>query len=124
LFPLVECTTVGEVKAQVGVLVAHVEACAKAILALGVNIDVDAEVKADIAAKIAAIIAVRSTRFSAPVPLTHDPKIIVQACLSVSVKFGIVVVLAIFAPIDVCLRLLISNLDICVVGIVAVIVKS
>ena len=47
-----------EVVARVQVLVADVTACAHAIAAVGVNIDIEAEVKADIAAKVAALISV------------------------------------------------------------------
>ncbi|KAG8735552.1 hypothetical protein FRC10_010409 [Ceratobasidium sp. 414] len=103
---LTGCSTLAEVKAEVDVMVGLVEVAAKAVLAVGVNIEVDADVKAKIAAEVAAIISV-----------------MVQACLNISVKFGLALVLAIFAKIDVCLHLLLINLGICIEGIVAVVAK-
>ncbi|KAG9076875.1 hypothetical protein FRC06_009237 [Ceratobasidium sp. 370] len=100
------CGTLAEVKAEVDVLFGLVEVAAKAVLAVGANIEVDAEIKAKIAAEVAAIISA-----------------IVQACLSVSVKFGLAVLLAVFVQIDVCLHLLLVNLGICIEGIVAVVAK-
>jgi hypothetical protein len=46
---------------------------------------------------------------------------IVKACLSVSVKLGLSVMLAIFASIDAVIHLLLANLEVCVAGIVGLV---
>ena len=58
----VAADTIVEVTAHVQVLVADVTACAHAIAAVGVKIDIEAAVKADIAVKVAAIISVSDLR--------------------------------------------------------------
>ncbi|CUA69277.1 hypothetical protein RSOLAG22IIIB_08401 [Rhizoctonia solani] len=93
-----------DVIAKVGLLVADVTACATAILAIGANIQIDASVKADIAVKVAAIITV-----------------IVNLCVSLVAKFGILVVAGLLAQIDVCLKLLVANLGVCVDGIIVLV---
>ncbi|CAE6452880.1 unnamed protein product [Rhizoctonia solani] len=95
---------VADLAAKVEVLVADVTACAKAIVAVGVNIDIDASVKADIAVKVAAIITV-----------------IVKLCVDLVAKFGILVVIGLLAKIDLCLQLLIVNLGVCVEGIIVLV---
>jgi hypothetical protein len=125
MFCSVAVEAVVDLAAKVEVLVADVTACAKAILAIGANIEIDAAVKADIAVKVAAIIAV-SLAPSIPsifFSLTVLFQVIVKACLSVSVKFGIFVVLALLAKIDICLQLLLINLGICIDGIVVLVAK-
>ncbi|KAB5588336.1 Transmembrane protein [Ceratobasidium theobromae] len=87
-------------------MLADVEACARAILALGAKVDVDATVKADIAVKVAAIVTV-----------------IVKACVSLVAKFGIALCLTILAQVDICLKLLLVNLSVCIEGIIALVVK-
>ncbi|KAG8694793.1 hypothetical protein FRC08_008253, partial [Ceratobasidium sp. 394] len=42
----------------------------------------------------------------------------------VSVKFGILVVLTLFAKIDICLKLLLVNLNICIGGILTLIAEA
>jgi hypothetical protein len=64
--------TVAGVKAQVDVIAGHVDECAKAIIAVGVNVNVDAKVQVDIAVKVAGIIAVRSDFAIASVFLTDN----------------------------------------------------
>ncbi|KAF8597369.1 hypothetical protein BDV93DRAFT_596828 [Ceratobasidium sp. AG-I] len=103
---MVAAKTPIEVQTHGLALVGHVTTCARAIAAISVKLDVGAKVEADIATKVSAIISV-----------------IVHACLSVSVKFGLVVVLALCAQIDLCLRLLLVNLGICIDGIVVLIAK-
>lgn len=48
---------------------------------------------------------------------------IVNACVSLVAKFGILVLLTIFAKIDICLHLLLTNLDVCVEGIVILVAR-
>ncbi|KAB5588626.1 Transmembrane protein [Ceratobasidium theobromae] len=89
---------------HVDALVVKVNTCAQAVAAIGANIDIDASVKADLAVRIAAIITA-----------------IVHVCVSVSAKFGILVVVSLFAKIDACLHLLLLNLGVCVQGIIALV---
>ncbi|CAE6493270.1 unnamed protein product [Rhizoctonia solani] len=89
---------------KVEVMVADITACANAVLAIGANIDIDASVKADIAVKVAAIITV-----------------IINACVSIVAKFGILVVVTLLAKIDLCLQLLLVNLSVCIDGILVLI---
>lgn len=49
---------VADLAAKVDVLVADVTACAKAVAAIGANIEIDVSVKADLAVKVAAIVTV------------------------------------------------------------------
>ncbi|EUC54805.1 transmembrane protein, putative [Rhizoctonia solani AG-3 Rhs1AP] len=95
-----------DVVAKVDLLVADVTACAHAVLAIGANIDIDASVKADIVVKVAAIITV-----------------IVNLCVQLVAKFGILVVVGLLAKIDLCLQLLIVNLGVCVEGIIALVAE-
>ncbi|CAE6434951.1 unnamed protein product [Rhizoctonia solani] len=101
---IVAVNTIVDVTAKVALLIADVNACAAAVLALGANIEIDASVKADIAVKVAAIITV-----------------IVNLCVSLVAKFGILVVVGLCAQIDVCVKLLIANLGVCVDGIIVLI---
>ncbi|KAH7326928.1 hypothetical protein B0J17DRAFT_632860 [Rhizoctonia solani] len=101
---IVAVKAVADLAAKVDVLVTDITACAKAIVALGANIEIDASVKADIAVKVAAMITV-----------------IVNACVSLVAKFGILVVITLLAKIDVCLQLLIVNLGVCVEGIISLV---
>ncbi|CAE6458425.1 unnamed protein product [Rhizoctonia solani] len=97
---------VADVTAQLNLVVGHVESCAHAVVAIGPVTDIDDIVKADVAAKVAAIIAV-----------------ILKACLRLSIKFGLQVLLDLFAKIDVVLKLLLVNLGACVDGIVILVSK-
>ncbi|KAB5592799.1 transmembrane protein [Ceratobasidium theobromae] len=94
-------TVIADLAAEIDVLVADVTACAKAVAAIGANIDIDASVKADLAVKVAAIVTA-----------------IVQVCVSIVAKFGVLVVLTLLAKIDICLQLLLVNLGVCVEGII------
>jgi glycine cleavage system regulatory protein len=53
-----------EVDAQIAVVVEHVTACAKAIAAVGVNVEVDAKAKVDLVAKVATLFAVCESGFA------------------------------------------------------------
>ncbi|KDN33652.1 hypothetical protein RSAG8_13253, partial [Rhizoctonia solani AG-8 WAC10335] len=103
---IVAVDAVVDLAAKVDVLVADVTACAKAVVAIGVNVDIDASVKADIAVKVAAIITV-----------------IVQLCVDLVAKFGILVVVGLLAKIDLCLQLLLVNLGVVVQGLIVLIVN-
>ncbi|KAG8711483.1 hypothetical protein FRC12_006647 [Ceratobasidium sp. 428] len=103
---LAKATVLADVEVAIKAVVADVNACAAIVLAAGVNIDVDAEVKVAIVAKVALIIT-----------------LIVKACIALVIKFGLVVIAFIFVSIDACLELLLKNLNICIEGIVAAIIK-
>jgi hypothetical protein len=55
--------------------------------------------------------------------LTALFQLIVQLCLRLSVKFGLAVMIAISAKVDICLNLLIVNLSVCAQGIAPTIAK-
>ncbi|KAH7326935.1 hypothetical protein B0J17DRAFT_222944 [Rhizoctonia solani] len=103
---IVAVEAVVDLAAKVDVLVTDITACAKAVVAIGANIEIDASVKADIAVKVAAMITV-----------------IVNACVSLVAKFGIMVVVGLLAKIDFCLQLLLVNLGVCVEGIIPLVAK-
>ncbi|KAB5588782.1 transmembrane protein [Ceratobasidium theobromae] len=98
--------TVVKLTTHVDALVADVNACAKAVVAIGANIEIDAAVKADLVVKIAAIVTA-----------------IVQVCVSIVAKFGVLVVLTLLAKIDICLQLLLVNLGVCVNGIIKLVAE-
>ncbi|EUC59569.1 transmembrane protein, putative [Rhizoctonia solani AG-3 Rhs1AP] len=95
-----------EVRAQVEVIVAHLETCNDAVLAASERGQVDESMKAEIASKVASIISMT-----------------VQACLEVSLRLGWFLVFGIFAKLDICLKALITNLGTCGEGLVALIAK-
>ncbi|KAG8694646.1 hypothetical protein FRC08_008345 [Ceratobasidium sp. 394] len=103
---LAKVDKVADVEALVNPLIVKVETAAKAILAIGALANVDAVTKAQIVAEVVALIYV-----------------ILQVCLSLSVKLGLSVLVAIFVKLDACLHLLLANLDICIVGILEIILK-
>ncbi|QRW10514.1 hypothetical protein RhiLY_09513 [Ceratobasidium sp. AG-Ba] len=102
---IVDITVFTEIQSEAAVLVAHVHHAAELILALGEN-KVDANIQAKIAVQVYAIL-----------------KVIIRTFAKVSARFGITAVLAIWAQIDACIHLLLVNCDICVHGIVAVVLK-
>ncbi|CCO36727.1 hypothetical protein BN14_10870 [Rhizoctonia solani AG-1 IB] len=95
-----------DIFAQVDLVVEKINTCAAAILALGANLDIDASVQADIAASVGAII-----------------EVIVKLCVDLNAKLGIIIVLGLFAKIDACLQLLLTNLGVCVSGIISLVAK-
>ncbi|QRV87127.1 hypothetical protein RhiJN_15145 [Ceratobasidium sp. AG-Ba] len=104
---LAKVETLVDAKAAVAVIVKDLNLAAKVFMDLGAGIELDDKVKVEVVACIAAVVSV-----------------IVQACLSLSLKLGLAVCLVIFAQLDVALRLLLVKLDICVNGILALIVKA
>ncbi|QRV72211.1 hypothetical protein RhiJN_00225 [Ceratobasidium sp. AG-Ba] len=104
---LAKVETLVDAKAAVAVIVKDLNLAAKVFMSLGAGLELDEKVKVEVVACIAAVISV-----------------IAQACLSVSLKLGLAVCLVIFAQLDVALRLVLVKLDICVNGIVALIVKA
>ncbi|KAG8727766.1 hypothetical protein FRC11_012496, partial [Ceratobasidium sp. 423] len=101
---LAKVEVLADVKVAVEALVVDVKACAAALV--GVKVDLDAEVKAKIAAVIVAIISA-----------------IVKVCATVSAKIGVQACLALWAQIDVAIHLLILTLNVCVAGLLKVIIN-
>ncbi|QRW10510.1 hypothetical protein RhiLY_09509 [Ceratobasidium sp. AG-Ba] len=102
---MLAATTIAQVESQVDEIVVHIEHASDLVLALG-QLDLQAGVQADIAMQVYALV-----------------KIIVRACATVSLKFGITAVLALWAKIDECVHLLLVNLAVCVNGILALVLK-
>ncbi|KAG8684304.1 hypothetical protein FRC11_012293 [Ceratobasidium sp. 423] len=96
-----------DLKVAVGVCVDLIKACADELLKIGAGVNVDVAAKADIVACVAAIIT-----------------LLVRVCLQLTLKFGVAAVATIFADIDVCLKLLLVNLNICIDGVITLIVNA
>ncbi|CAE6438378.1 unnamed protein product [Rhizoctonia solani] len=101
------CNTLAELEIAVGVLANIFTGCADDLLKIGAGVVVTAEAQASIVACIAGIIT-----------------LLVRACLSVTLKFGLAAVVLILGKIDVSLQLLLLNLNICIGGILALIAKA
>ncbi|QRV72101.1 hypothetical protein RhiJN_00115 [Ceratobasidium sp. AG-Ba] len=104
---LLACGTKAELQVAVGVLVALFKGCSDELLKIGAGVTIDVEAQASIVACVCSIIT-----------------LLVQVCAQVSVKLGIWVVIGLFAKIDICLKLLLVNLNICIGGILVLIVKG
>ncbi|KAG9084108.1 hypothetical protein FRC06_004205, partial [Ceratobasidium sp. 370] len=91
----------------IDVLVEVINGCANELLKVSAGVEVTVEAKASIVACICSIIT-----------------LIAKVCAVVSVKFGLFVVLGRLAKIDVCVKLLLVNLNICIAGILSLILKG
>ncbi|KAG8778472.1 hypothetical protein FRC12_024976 [Ceratobasidium sp. 428] len=101
------CGTLVELEAALNVLLTLFGGCADELLKVDVDVVVSAEAKASIVACVCSIIT-----------------LLVKVCAEVSVKFGIIAVVGLYAKLDLCLKVLLVNLNICIGGILALIVKS
>ncbi|KAJ1308124.1 hypothetical protein OPQ81_003847 [Rhizoctonia solani] len=99
--------TLVELKALIAVIVTLFKGCADELLKIGAGVVVDVDAQASIVACVAAIIT-----------------LLVKVFAQVSLKLGITVCAAVFAEVDVCLRALLVNLNICIDGIVTLVVKA
>ncbi|CAE6437375.1 unnamed protein product [Rhizoctonia solani] len=90
-----EAQSYSGIRTQVEVVVAHLEACNTAVLAASKHGEMGESTKAEIAGKAAAIISM-----------------IVRTCLEVSLRLGWFLVFGVFSKLDVCLKMLITNLGI------------
>ncbi|CUA77842.1 hypothetical protein RSOLAG22IIIB_12860 [Rhizoctonia solani] len=104
---IAEAKTYPEVRAQVEAVVEYLEECNNAVLAASKLGKVNDSTKREIASKAASIISM-----------------IVQACLGVSLRLGWFLIFDMFAKIDVCLNVLITNLGACGAGLVALIANT
>ncbi|CAE6438373.1 unnamed protein product [Rhizoctonia solani] len=104
---IVACGTIADLKIAVSALCAHIELCANDLLAVGAGVVVAAEAKTQIVACIVGVIT-----------------LVVRACLAITLKFGLSVCIDIFAQIDIALKSLLINLDVCIAGIVSIIAHN
>ncbi|KAG8698635.1 hypothetical protein FRC09_007122 [Ceratobasidium sp. 395] len=98
---LLGCGTLPELKLAIKVLIGLFQPCADELLKVDANVTISAKAKASIVTCL-----------------------LVKVCAEVSVKFGIVVVVDLFAELDVCLKALLVNLNICIAGVLVLIVKT
>jgi hypothetical protein len=109
-------------KVQVEAVVGLIKATRKSLV--GLSVQVAAEVKAKIAQVVIEIFIVSFHSFPLSVPASHSiAQAIVSACAAVSVKLGASVCLHLWAQIDVALHLLFLTLNVCVAGLLKVIVE-
>ncbi|CAE7202470.1 unnamed protein product [Rhizoctonia solani] len=99
--------TLVELKVAMGACVAVLKACAEAIAQIGAGVHVGVAAQADIVACVAAIIT-----------------LCVKVCLQLTLKFGVAAVATVCAELDVCIKTLLVNLNICIDGFVALVVKA
>ncbi|KAF8600700.1 hypothetical protein BDV93DRAFT_510724 [Ceratobasidium sp. AG-I] len=104
---LLGCGTVTELTVIINALVALFQGCADELLKLGAGAVVSVEAQASIVACFAATIT-----------------LLVKVCAAVSVKFGLTIVLVLFAKLDVVLQLCLVNLNTCIGGILVLIAKA
>ncbi|CUA77363.1 hypothetical protein RSOLAG22IIIB_06678 [Rhizoctonia solani] len=94
-----------KIKADIALVIKDLKAYADLVVKIKVD-KVDAKVQAEIAAHVLVIL-----------------QAIVKICVSIIAKFGISVCLDIIASLQVALKLVIDNLDVCIVGFADVFVK-
>ncbi|CUA77104.1 hypothetical protein RSOLAG22IIIB_12553 [Rhizoctonia solani] len=104
---LLTCGTLAELEVAVKALIAVCQICADDLIKIGANVSVTADAQLSIIACVCSII-------------TLLVQVLVQVCL----KFGIAATVTLCAQIDVVVRLLLVNLNICIDGIVGLIVKA
>ncbi|QRW15565.1 hypothetical protein RhiXN_03566 [Rhizoctonia solani] len=104
---MAHANTAAELKACVAVLVRLLAACTSDLVKIGANVSINADERASIVGCIASTIV-----------------LLVRVCAHVSVKLGINAVATVFADLDVHVRDLLVNLNICVGGILELIVKA
>ncbi|CAE7114907.1 unnamed protein product [Rhizoctonia solani] len=101
------CNDIVTLKAKIAIFVALCNACAADLLKIGANIKVTADIQVSIVTCFVSLIT-----------------LLVKVCLDLTVKLGVTVVLTLLAEIDIALRLCLVNLDICVGGILELILKG
>ncbi|KAH7332943.1 hypothetical protein B0J17DRAFT_140446 [Rhizoctonia solani] len=104
---LLGCATMSELEVACKALVATFQICADDLLKIGAGASVNAEAKLSIIACVVSLV-------------TLLVQVLVQVCL----KFGIAATASLCAQIDVVLRLCLENLNICIHGIMILIVKD
>ncbi|CAE6527703.1 unnamed protein product [Rhizoctonia solani] len=104
---LLACTTIAELEVAVKALVAVFKICADDLLKIGAGVVVEVDAKLSIIACVCSII-------------TLLVQVLVQVCL----KFGIAVTVSLCTQIDAVVHLCLINLNVCIDGIVALIVKT
>ncbi|EUC59583.1 hypothetical protein RSOL_320720 [Rhizoctonia solani AG-3 Rhs1AP] len=104
----VNAEVLADVEAKLVVpIVADLDVCTKAVVAIGAIADVDAKIKLDIIAHIAVIV-----------------KLVAQILIKISAKLSVSVMAKICAQIDLCLKALLVALNICIQGVVGLALKA
>ncbi|CAE6459131.1 unnamed protein product [Rhizoctonia solani] len=104
---LLACKTIAEAEAAAKVVIALLQICADDLLKIGAGVQIQEDAKMSLVVCVASII-------------TLLVQVLVQVCL----KFGIAATLHICAQIDTVVRLWLDNLDICIIGVVSLVVKA
>ncbi|KAG8731174.1 hypothetical protein FRC11_004817 [Ceratobasidium sp. 423] len=101
----IKADAVVEAQTQMDDLIVDIERCSNTIASLK-NLNVDAKLKATVAAHVLVIV-----------------KAIVKICLSIITEFGVRVFLDLFAKLDLCLKVLLRSLDVCMDGFLTALAK-
>lgn len=101
------CQDLVKLKVNILVLVSLCNACAADLLKIGANVKVTADAQASIVKCFAAFLI-----------------LFVKVFADLSVKFGLTVIVTLCAEIDVCIKALFVALNICLDGVLALIVKE
>ncbi|KAG8694645.1 hypothetical protein FRC08_008344 [Ceratobasidium sp. 394] len=104
---LLACATIVELDVAIKALIVALKGCSDELHKIGAGVAVDVEAKASIVLCICSII-----------------KLIAEVCVHITVKFGLVAIVSLLAEIDLCLKVLLFNLNICIDGICVLIVKA
>ncbi|CAE6459125.1 unnamed protein product [Rhizoctonia solani] len=103
----VHLDSLADVSVALNACIELIKACSDELLKIGATVTLDAKAKEDIVAFVAAIIT-----------------LFVKVCLQLTLKFGVAAVARIFADIDLCIKLLLVNLNVCVDGIIALVLNA
>ncbi|KAG8736998.1 hypothetical protein FRC10_008659 [Ceratobasidium sp. 414] len=101
------CITIAELRAAINILIVLFKGCSDDLLKIGAGVFITVEAKTSIVVCICSII-----------------KLLAQICLQVTVKFGILATLPLLAEIDLCLSVLLINLNVCIGGILVLIAQA
>ncbi|CCO31927.1 hypothetical protein RSOLAG1IB_10395 [Rhizoctonia solani AG-1 IB] len=104
---LLALKTIAEIKIALAVITGLFRGCADDLLKIGAGVVAETEATTSIVACFSAIIT-----------------LFVKIFLQLSVKFGITAVVALCAEIDVVIRECLVNLEVCIAGVLALIVKA
>ncbi|KAG9096656.1 hypothetical protein FS749_008040 [Ceratobasidium sp. UAMH 11750] len=104
---LLACTTIVELDGAFKAVIVVLTGCSDELFKIGAGVTVDLEAKASIVLCICSII-----------------KLIAEVLVQITVKFGLVAIVTLIAKIDLCLKVLLFNLNICIDGILVLIFKA
>ncbi|KAF8602428.1 hypothetical protein BDV93DRAFT_545280 [Ceratobasidium sp. AG-I] len=104
---LVGCGSIVQLTVAIQALILVFQGCCDELLKIGAGVAITVDAQANIVVCIAAMIT-----------------LLAKVCAAVSIKFGILVVLGLFAQLDIVVKLLLINLNICIDGILVLIAKA